>query len=53
MATKGPTVHPPSDIYEHGEPWWNATDKGKLLIHPTEVSGNLASSHLVAQKLLI
>jgi hypothetical protein len=27
-------------IYEHGEPWWNNIDKGKLLIRPLELSGN-------------
>jgi hypothetical protein len=27
-------------IYEHKEPWWNAIDRGKLLIRPPELSGN-------------
>jgi hypothetical protein len=27
-------------IYEHGDPWWNNIDKGKLLIRPLELSGN-------------
>jgi hypothetical protein len=35
-------------IYDRGEPWWNDIDKGKLLIHPPELSGN-PSSHLVAK----
>jgi hypothetical protein len=26
-------------ICEHGEPWWNI-NRGKLLIHPAELSGN-------------
>jgi hypothetical protein len=31
-------------IYEHGEPWWNDdVDRGKLLIHPLELSGNPTS----------
>jgi hypothetical protein len=34
-------------IYEHGEPWWNDNDRGKLLICPPELSGNPTSSHLV------
>jgi hypothetical protein len=29
-------------IYEHGEPWLNDTDKGKL-IHSPELSGNPTS----------
>jgi hypothetical protein len=28
----------PQVIYEHGEPLWNAIDRGKLLIHPSELS---------------
>jgi hypothetical protein len=35
-------------IYKHGEPWWNDTDRGKLLIRQTELSGNPISSQLVA-----
>jgi hypothetical protein len=31
-----PTVHPQVK-YEHGEPWWNDIDRGKL-IHPPELS---------------
>jgi hypothetical protein len=30
----------PQEIYEHGEPWWNDIDRGKLLICPPELSGN-------------
>jgi hypothetical protein len=36
--------------YDHGEPWWNNTDRGKLLIHPPELSDNPTSSHIVANK---
>jgi hypothetical protein len=39
----------PQVIYEHGEPWWNDNDRGKL-IHPPELSGNPTSSHLVARQ---
>jgi hypothetical protein len=35
-------------MYEHGEPWWNGVNKGKLPIRPPELSGNPTSSHLVA-----
>jgi hypothetical protein len=34
-------------IHKHGEPWLNDIDKGKLLIHPLEFSGNTTSHHLV------
>jgi hypothetical protein len=34
----------------HGEPWWNDIDRGKLLIRPAELSGNLTSSLLVAKQ---
>jgi hypothetical protein len=37
-------------IYEHGEPYCNAVDWGKLLICPPEPSGNTNSSHLVAKQ---
>jgi hypothetical protein len=30
-------------IYEHGEPWCNDVDRGKLLIRPPELSGNPTS----------
>jgi hypothetical protein len=30
-------------IYEHGDPWWNDMNKGKLLIRPPELSGNPTS----------
>jgi hypothetical protein len=29
----------PQVIYEHGEPWWNDMDRGKLLIRLPEFSG--------------
>jgi hypothetical protein len=38
----------PQVIYVHGETWWNEVDRGKLLICPSELSGNPTSSHLVA-----
>jgi hypothetical protein len=40
----------PQVIYEHGEPWWNGINRGKLLICPPELSGNPTSSHLVANQ---
>jgi hypothetical protein len=33
----------PQLIYEHGKPWWNDLERGKLLIHPPELSGNATS----------
>jgi hypothetical protein len=30
----------PQVIYEHGEPWWNDINRGKLLICPQELSGS-------------
>jgi hypothetical protein len=27
-------------LFEHGKPWWNDADRGKLLIRPPEFSGN-------------
>jgi hypothetical protein len=36
-------------IYEHGEPWWNNIDGGKL-IRPPELSGSATSSHLIAKQ---
>jgi hypothetical protein len=36
-------------IYEHGELWWNDTDRGKLLIHPPELPDNPTSRYLVAK----
>jgi hypothetical protein len=48
---------PPTDlllvlkvIYEHGKPWWNDIDRGKLLIRPPEFCGSTTSSHLVASR---
>jgi hypothetical protein len=32
--------------YEHGEPCWNDTDRGKHLILPPELCGNLHNSAL-------
>jgi hypothetical protein len=34
----------PQVIYEHGEPWWNDVDRGKLLTHPPELSGSHTST---------
>jgi hypothetical protein len=48
-ATNGPIIHPPGVVW-HWEPWWNNIDKGKLLIRPRKLSGNSASSHLVAKR---
>jgi hypothetical protein len=36
----------PQVIYEHGKPWWNDIDRGKLLILPPDLSGNPISSNL-------
>jgi hypothetical protein len=36
--------------YEYGESWWNAIDRGKLMIRPPELSSNLSSSHVVAEE---
>jgi hypothetical protein len=40
----------PQVIYENGEPWWSGVNKGKLMIHPPELSGNPTSSQLVAKQ---
>jgi hypothetical protein len=40
----------PQVIYEHGPPWWNDINKGKLLIHPPVLSDNPTRSHLVAKQ---
>jgi hypothetical protein len=32
----------PQEIYEHGEPWWNGVDRGKVIRLP-ELSGNPTS----------
>jgi hypothetical protein len=37
-------------IYEHGDPWWSDTERGKLLIRPPELSSNPTSSHLAAKQ---
>jgi hypothetical protein len=39
----------PQVIYEHGEAWWNDTDRRKLLIYPSELSVDPTNSHLVAK----
>jgi hypothetical protein len=36
-------------IYEHGEPWWNDINKGKLLIRAPELSGNPTRNYLGAK----
>jgi hypothetical protein len=36
-------------IYEHGEPWWNDVDRGKLMIHPSQLSGNRTSGVIWSQ----
>jgi hypothetical protein len=40
----------PQVIYEHGKPWRNDIDMGKLLIRPPELSDKAISSHLVANQ---
>jgi hypothetical protein len=45
-----PLLFSPEMIYEHGEPWWNDTDRRKFLIRPPELCGNCSSSHLVAKQ---
>jgi hypothetical protein len=40
----------PQVIYEHGEPWCNDIDRGKLQIRPPELSGYPTSSHLVVKQ---
>jgi hypothetical protein len=37
-------------IYEHGEPWWNGTGRGKLMNHLTELWQYYQQSHLVANQ---
>jgi hypothetical protein len=37
-------------IYEHEKIWWNDIDRENLLIHPSELSVNLTSSHLVTKQ---
>jgi hypothetical protein len=37
-------------ICEHGEPWRNDIDRGKLVIRPPELSGIPTSSYLVAKQ---
>jgi hypothetical protein len=37
-------------MHEHGEPWWNDINRGKLLICPPGLSGNPTSSHSVAKQ---
>jgi hypothetical protein len=40
----------PQMIYEHGEPWWNDIDRGKLVIHPPEVWQSFEQNHLVVSR---
>jgi hypothetical protein len=37
-------------MYVHGEPWWNDINSRKLMILPSELSGNSTSSHLVVKQ---
>jgi hypothetical protein len=37
-------------IYDHREQRWSDVDREKLLIRPTELSGNDTSSYLVADR---
>jgi hypothetical protein len=39
----------PQMIYEHGEPWWNDTGRGKLLIRPPELSVRTTSTAIQQQ----
>jgi hypothetical protein len=39
-------------IYEYGEPWRNGIDRGKVVIHPPEFSGNLASRSILAKEIM-
>jgi hypothetical protein len=40
----------PNVIHEHGEPWWNDINIGKLQIPSPELSGNPVSRRLVASR---
>jgi hypothetical protein len=40
----------PQKIHEHGEPWWNDIERGKLVIRPSELRVNHTSSHLVVNQ---
>jgi hypothetical protein len=40
----------PQVICGHREPQWNDIGRGKLLIHPPELSENPTSSHLVVNQ---
>jgi hypothetical protein len=42
--------HKNTTVYKHEEPWWNDTDRGKLLIRPLELSGNPSSSHITTKQ---
>jgi hypothetical protein len=37
-------------MYEHGKLWWNDINRGKLLICSIEFSGDLISTHLLANQ---
>jgi hypothetical protein len=43
----------PKEMHEHGEPWWNDDDRGKLLIVHQFLSSNPNSSHLVTEGMRI
>jgi hypothetical protein len=45
-TTNGPIVHSPDNIYEHGDPWWNYTDRRKVKIWQK----NLSQCHFVHHK---
>jgi hypothetical protein len=36
-------------ICEHGEPWWNDIERGKHLIYPPELPGNLPAVIIAKQ----
>jgi hypothetical protein len=40
----------PQVVHEYEEPWLNDTDRVKLLIRPTDISGNPTSSHPLAKQ---
>jgi hypothetical protein len=47
--TNGPIIHLPGNIWAW-KLWWNNTDRGKILIGPSDFSGNHISSHPVAKR---
>jgi hypothetical protein len=40
----------PQVIYEHGEQWWNNTDREELLICPPDLIANVTNSYLVTKQ---